>query len=215
MHGVRIDHPDGLYDPQQYFQRLQQHYVLYMAHRLRETNTMLQEFCEEGISTPRHCAGSGQQYGRSSPVTATLHGGQNSWRVRNTPEDWPVYGTSGYDFLNVLNGPFVDAEQRRIWTRLYRNWTQDPRPFAEVVHDAKYLPVQMSLSSEVYTLAHRPRPPGTAAPQLTDLTSNSLRRALQQIVACFPVHRSYISSDAITIRRPALCPTGGVPGAAP
>src|SRR5919201_1687067 len=37
VHGVRIDHPDGLYDPQQYLQRLQQHYVLGVAQRLRDT----------------------------------------------------------------------------------------------------------------------------------------------------------------------------------
>ena len=49
MHGVRIDHPDGLYDPQQYFQRLQ-HYVLCMAHRLRETDAAFQEFCDEEIT---------------------------------------------------------------------------------------------------------------------------------------------------------------------
>ena len=111
-------------------------------------------------------------------------------------DDWPVYGTSGYDFLNLLNGLFVDAEQRRTWTRLYRDWTQDLRPFAEVVYGAKYLIMQMSLSSEVYMLAHRldrlAQHRGSR-----DLTFNSLRRALQQIIACFPVYRSYITSDAI------------------
>ena len=42
-------------------------------------------------------------------------------------EDWPVYGTSGYDFLNLLNGLFVDASNRQALTRFYRDWTQDAR----------------------------------------------------------------------------------------
>jgi (1->4)-alpha-D-glucan 1-alpha-D-glucosylmutase len=112
-------------------------------------------------------------------------------------EDWPVYGTSGYDVLNVLNGLFVDAAQRRTWTHLYRDWIQDPRPFAEVVYDAKYLIMQMSLSSEVYMLAHRLDRLAQQHRGSQDLTFNSLRRALQQIIACFPVYRSYITGDPI------------------
>src|SRR5205823_10448440 len=50
VHGVRIDHPDGLYDPQQYLQRLQQHYVLHMAHRLRETDATFQDLCDEELT---------------------------------------------------------------------------------------------------------------------------------------------------------------------
>ena len=199
VHGVRIDHPDGLYDPQQYFQRLQQHYVLHMAHRLRETDATFREFCEEEITTLLGTAlaqasntAEAVLYRPLYMVVEKILGAYETLR-----EDWPVYGTSGYDFLNVLNGLFVDAEQRRTWTRLYRDWTQDPRPFAEVVYDAKYLIMQMSLSSEVYTLAHRLDRLAQQHRSSRDLTFNSLRRALQQIIACFPVYRSYISSDAL------------------
>src|SRR6266581_3738613 len=199
VHGVRIDHPDGLYDPQQYFQRLQQHYVLGMAHRLCETDATFQELGEEEITALLDTA-----LGQASKTTeAVLYrplyimvekilGAYETLR-----EDWPIYGTSGYDFLNVLNGLFVDAEQRRTWTRLYREWTQDPRPFAEIVYDAKYLIMQMSLSSEVYMLAHRLDRLAQQHRGSRDLTFNSLRRALQHIIACFPVYRSYITSDAL------------------
>ena len=97
----------------------------------------------------------------------------------------------------MLNGLFVDAEQRRTWTRLYREWTQDPRPFADVVYDAKYLIMQMSLASEVERLAHRLDRLAQQHRSSRDFTLNSLRRALRQIIACFPVYRSYITSDAI------------------
>ena len=43
VHGVRIDHPDGLYDPQQYLERLQHHYVLSMAHGVLDTHAAVQD----------------------------------------------------------------------------------------------------------------------------------------------------------------------------
>ncbi len=199
VHGVRIDHPDGLYDPQQYFQRLQQHYVLGMAHRLCETDATFQELCEEEITALLDTALAQASKTTEAVLYRPLYimvekilGAYETLR-----EDWPIYGTSGYDFLNVLNGLFVDAEQRRTWTRLYREWTQDPRPFAEIVYDAKYLIMQMSLSSEVYMLAHRLDRLAQQHRGSRDLTFNSLRRALQHIIACFPVYRSYITSDAL------------------
>jgi (1->4)-alpha-D-glucan 1-alpha-D-glucosylmutase len=199
VHGVRIDHPDGLYDPQQYFQRLQQHYVLHMAHRLRETDATFQDLGEEEISalldTTLAQASKTAEAVLYRPLYIVVEKILGTYETLR--EDWPVYGTSGYDFLNVLNGLFVDAEQRRTWTRLYREWTQDPRPFAEVVYDAKYLIMQMSLSSEVYMLAYRLDRLAQQHRGSQDLTFNSLRRALQQIIACFPVYRSYITSDAI------------------
>ena len=199
VHGVRIDHPDGLYDPQQYFERLQRYYVLHMAHRLRETDATFQELPEEEIPALLDTA-----LAQASPtaeavldrplyvVVEKILGAYETLR-----EDWPVYGTSGYDFLNVLNGLFIAAEQRRTWSRLYREWAQDPRPFADVVYDAKYLIMQLSLSSEVYMLAHRLDRLAQRHRGSRDFTFNSLRRALQQIIACFPVYRSYITGDAL------------------
>src|SRR5204862_7908770 len=112
-------------------------------------------------------------------------------------EGWPVYGTSGYGFLHLLNGLFVDAQQRRAWTRLYCDWIQGPRPSADVVYDAKRLIMQMSLSSEVHMLAYHRDRLAQKHRWSRDLTFNSLRRALEQVIACFPVYRSYIASDEL------------------
>ena len=129
-------------------------------------------------------------------------------------EDWPVDGTSGYDFLNVLNGLFVATEHRQAFTRLYRDWTQDPRPFAEVVYDAKRLIMQVSLASEVHMLAHQLDRLAQQHRRSRDFTFNSLRYALQEVIACFPVYRSYITTDDIHPDDRALCPAGRGPGAA-
>jgi (1->4)-alpha-D-glucan 1-alpha-D-glucosylmutase len=110
-------------------------------------------------------------------------------------QEWPVHGTSGYDFLNVLNGLFVDAEKRDAFTRLYRDWTQDSRSFAEVVYDAKRLIMQVSLASEVYTLVYQLDRLAQRHRRSRDFTFSRLRYALQEVIAYFPVYRSYITTD--------------------
>ena len=112
-------------------------------------------------------------------------------------EDWPVYGTSGYDFLNVLNGLFIDATQRGALTRIYREWTQDPRSFTDVVYDAKRFIMQVSLSSEVHMLAYQLDRLAQKHRRSRDFTFNSLRHTLQEVIACFPVYRSYIATDEL------------------
>src|SRR5256712_7503263 len=170
-----------------------------MAHRRSETDATFQELGEEEITalldTALAQASTTTEAVLYRPLYIVVEKILGAYETLR--EDWPVYGTSGYDFLNVLNGLFVDAEQRRTWTRLYREWTQDPRPFAEIVYGAKYLIMQMSLSSEVYMLAHRLDRLAQQHRGSRDLTFNSLRRALQHIIACFPVYRSYITSDAL------------------
>jgi (1->4)-alpha-D-glucan 1-alpha-D-glucosylmutase len=199
VHGVRIDHPDGLYDPQQYLQRLQQHYVLSMAHRLLDTHAAFQASGEQELET-QLCAALAQDNHVGGEdlrrplyvVVEKILGVRESLR-----EDWPVYGTSGYDFLNALNGLFVDAQNRTAFTRFYRDWTQDARTFAEVVCDAKRVIMQVSLSNDVHMLAYQLDRLAQQHRRSRDFTFNSLRHALQEVIAYFPVYRSYITSEAL------------------
>jgi (1->4)-alpha-D-glucan 1-alpha-D-glucosylmutase len=155
VQGLRIDHPDGLYDPQQYLERLQHHYVRGVARRRLATDPAYQGVAEPDVEALLDAALSPDD----DPTSAALHrplyvvvekilGAREALR-----ETWPVAGTSGYDFLNVLNGLFVAAEHQAAFTRVYRDWTQDPRPFPDVVYDAKRLIMQVSLASEVHMLA--------------------------------------------------------------
>jgi (1->4)-alpha-D-glucan 1-alpha-D-glucosylmutase len=199
VHGVRIDHPDGLYDPQQYLHRLQEHYLLSMARGLLKTDLTYQALSEQEIETLLSTA----IVQASGPVAAVLR--QPLYIVvekilgpRETlRQDWPVAGTSGYAFLNMLNGLFVDAEQRWALTRFYRDWTQDSRTFADVVYYAKRLIMQVSLASEVHMLAYQLDRLAQKHRWSRDFTLNSLRRALQEVIACFPVYRSYITGDEL------------------
>jgi (1->4)-alpha-D-glucan 1-alpha-D-glucosylmutase len=198
-HGVRIDHPDGLYDPRQYLERLQQHYLCAVARQRLATEAAASGLAEPDIEALLDTAflqpdGTGAE-GDSRPLYVVV---EKILGVREAlREDWPVDGTSGYDFLNLVNGLFVDPEKRGALTRLYRDWTQDPRPFAEVVYDAKRLIMQVSLASEVHMLTYQLDRLAQRHRRSRDFTLTSLRHALQEVIACFPVYRSYIVSEAI------------------
>jgi (1->4)-alpha-D-glucan 1-alpha-D-glucosylmutase len=199
VQGVRIDHPDGLYDPQQYLQRLQQHYVISMAHRVPDTHAAFQAVGEQELET-QLCAALAEDnhVGEEAfqrplyVVVEKILGVRESLR-----DDWPVYGTSGYDFLNVLNGLFVDIQSRTAFTRLYRDWTKDARTFAEVVYDAKRVIMHVSLSNDVHMLAYQLDRLAQQHRRSRDFTFNSLRYALQEVIVYFPVYRSYITGEAL------------------
>jgi (1->4)-alpha-D-glucan 1-alpha-D-glucosylmutase len=196
VHGVRIDHPDGLYDPEGYFRRLQQEYVRSVAARLVETDSAHQAHVGRDVEALLSENGTGELPKQLRHalyiVVEKILGVDEALR-----QDWAVYGTSGYDFLNVLNGLFIASENQPAFTRLYREWTDDPRSFADVVYDSKRLIMQVSLSSELHMLAHQLDRLAQKNRRSRDFTFNSLRYALQEVIACFPVYRSYITSEDI------------------
>ena len=71
------------------------------------------------------------------------------------PEDWPVQGTTGYEFLNALNGLFVDGSHVTHFSRLYQRWSGMDPSFRPYVYEKKMLILQVTLSSELQVLAHQ------------------------------------------------------------
>ena len=62
--------------------------------------------------------------------------------------DWPVHGTSRYEFLNQLNGLFVDAANAEAFTRLYHGWVGHDTSFEEIADEKKFLILQVALSKD-------------------------------------------------------------------
>jgi (1->4)-alpha-D-glucan 1-alpha-D-glucosylmutase len=116
------------------------------------------------------------------------------------PEDWPVFGTTGYDFLRALNNLFVEKDNASAFDRIYRSWMGHDVSFPELVYQKKYLTLQVSLSSELQVLATQLDRLSEANRWSRDFTLNSLRRALREIIACFGVYRSYITGRDIQPR---------------
>ena len=160
--GLRIDHPDGLYDPKQYFERVQG--------------------SEE------------KDAGRSYYLVAEkiLTGDEQ------LPETWPIHGTTGYNFSNLVNGLFVDPASERKLDRVYRAFTGRHASYKELVYQCKKLVMDQLLNSELNVLANYLSRIALADRHTCDFTLKSLRDALIEIIACFPVYRTYVTGQAVS-----------------
>jgi len=159
--GLRVDHPDGLYDPKQYFERVQ---------------------------------GADGKGGRSYYLVAEkiLTGNEQ------LPETWPIHGTTGYNFSNLVNGLFVDPDSERKLDRVYRAFIGLHPNFKELVYQCKKLVMDQLLNSELNVLANHLSRIALADRHTCDFTLKSLRDALIEIVACFPVYRTYVTEQAVS-----------------
>ena len=163
--GLRVDHPDGLYAPAEYFRRLQ-------------------EGCARAL---------GGERGDDFYVVAEkiLAPGEH------LPEGWATAGTTGYEFLNLVNGIFVDRAQARALEQVYARTIRVRPPFAEVVYACKRLIMETSMASEVNMLGHRLNRISEKHRSSRDFTLGSLTTALREIIAAFPVYRTYIGESTV------------------
>jgi (1->4)-alpha-D-glucan 1-alpha-D-glucosylmutase len=198
--GLRIDHPDGLYNPQQYLQRLQQHYVLECARALFTAEPAYRDVPWEEVEKPllQEIIKESQQES-ASPLRRPLYVVVE--KILGTgeplPDNWPVYGMTGYEFLKAVNGLFVDHNQDAACSRIYQRWTRSNTAFRDLVYQKKFLILQVSLAGEMHMLGHQLDRLAQKHRWSRDFTMNSLRHALRQVIACFPVYRSYISEAGI------------------
>ena len=154
LDGVRVDHPDGLRDPLEYFRRL------------------------------RECAPDAWIVGEK-----ILEPGE--W-LRT---EWPIEGTSGYDFLNLALGTIIDSEGLRKLGRHYEELTGDRQPFPSVAHDKKINVSQEALGSDVNRLANLFVEVCETHREQRDFTRAEIRRAIREVAACFSVYRTYVVPD--------------------
>ena len=111
------------------------------------------------------------------------------------PGDWPVYGTTGYRFANMATGLFVDRAGEQQFDRVYRAFTRERIEYDDLAYGAKRAIMKSALASELTVLANRLSRIARADRHTRDFTLNALREALAEVVACFPVYRTYISGE--------------------
>ncbi len=111
------------------------------------------------------------------------------------PQDWPVQGTTGYDFLNLAGGIFIDPKGMQGLAALYSEITSIKDDFTSLVQACKHQVISHSLGSELNRLSalfvaicerHR---------RHRDYTREDLHQVLMQVAAAFPVYRSYVRSE--------------------
>jgi (1->4)-alpha-D-glucan 1-alpha-D-glucosylmutase len=156
--GLRIDHIDGLRDPQRYLERLRE--------QAPEAWIVV-----EKILAPDE----------------------------RMPETWPVQGTSGYDFLNAVLGIFVDPEAEEPLTEFYAEFTGEWIEFARELRDKKLLVLHTGLASEVFRLALLLLSISEKHWRYRDYTIEELREILSELIADFPVYRSYARPEDVCV----------------
>ncbi len=198
--GLRIDHPDGLYDPRQYLERLQRRFVMELAKKAFDAGAVVGAPPWEEVR--ERLREELEKVGPQNPLWRPLYVVVE--KILGTgeplPEDWPVYGTSGYEFVNAVNDLFVDPENAAPFTRLYYDWGEIDPLFQVTVYQKKTLTLQVSLSSELQMLAFQLDRLAQKNRWSRDFTFHSLHHALREIVAYFPVYRSYISERGASDR---------------
>jgi (1->4)-alpha-D-glucan 1-alpha-D-glucosylmutase len=158
--GLRIDHPDGLFDPRDYLVTLQR-----MTMGLQRTEDFY--VLVEKILTG------------DEPL----------------PTEWPVAGTVGYEFLNKVNGLFVAPANEQKIDAVYRAFTGFRDAFEDLVYEKKRLILRSSLVSELTVLTTLLDRISERNRCSRDFTWGSLRDALREVIACFPVYRTYIEAE--------------------
>lgn len=108
------------------------------------------------------------------------------------PTHWPVQGTTGYDFMNYVNGLFCKGEFEREFTRIYTGFTGLGEPYEELVCEKKRLILGKHMAGDVDNLAHLMKVISSRDRYGSDITIYGLRRAVVEVMAQFPVYRTYI-----------------------
>ena len=108
--------------------------------------------------------------------------------------DWPIAGSTGYDFVNQVLALFVDPTAETAMTRLYRRLTGRSESFDEVLYASKKRIMQVNLASEMNVLARRFHRLSMSDWQTRDFTFKGMLTALEEAIAAFPVYRTYVSA---------------------
>ncbi|MBI2942987.1 MAG: malto-oligosyltrehalose synthase [Candidatus Wallbacteria bacterium] len=191
---LRIDHPDGLYDPGEYFHRLQTRTLISQcrcAHAEQPSAIPWTDLEQPlGLRCSRELAG----IPRSAALPLFIVVEKVLGRRERLPDGWCVSGTTGYDFLNAVNGIFVDREGAKGLDAAYTRFLGRRSDYQSIVRDSKKLILDSALASELQVLAHRLDCLSEAAPRTRDFTLGTLQAALAEVIAAFPVYRTYLPS---------------------
>jgi (1->4)-alpha-D-glucan 1-alpha-D-glucosylmutase len=199
VNGLRIDHPDGLFDPPTYFENLQAGYLKSIEDRRKEADGRLegQEVSDATESDRAHRLEIAEGTLRREPT----HG--NCGRLYVVAEkilahdeqldpEWPVCGTTGYEFLNRVNGLFIAEGGAEAIRGVYERFIGQHIPFRDVLYGGKRTILNFSMSSELHMLAWMLTRIAGRRRESRDFTYGTVRQALREVVASFPVYRTYV-----------------------
>jgi (1->4)-alpha-D-glucan 1-alpha-D-glucosylmutase len=185
--GLRIDHCDGMFNPRQYLIRLQ---LLYLASQCAGPAPR-QETAANGIERSVLDPVRGYDWSQSQGPLYTVV--EKILEPREyLPPEWPVRGTSGYDFVYLANGIFIQSANEKRFNLLYAQVLGHPADPDDIIYRSKLQVMQTALASEVYALTNLLSRIAASNRGARDFTDNLLETVLRHTIAAFPVYRTYI-----------------------
>ena len=163
--GLRIDHPDGLYLPRPYFVKLQNR-------------------CAEQLTIE-------PENGRAiyMAVEKILTGDEP------LRKDWPVHGTTGYEFTSQVAQVLVDETAEAAMTNAFRKFVGHSMHYGHLVYAKKRLVMRLALANDVNVLGNMVDRLSEQNRWFRDFTLQALVLAVRETIACFPVYRTYLEPD--------------------
>ena len=185
--GLRIDHCDGMFNPRQYLIRLQ---LLYLASQCAGPKPE-SETAANGIERSVLDQVRGYDWSAShGPLYVVV---EKILEPReHMPQEWPVHGTSGYDFVYFANNIFIQRDNMKAFSALYDRVLGHSTNPDLIIYRAKLQVMQNSLASEVHVLTNMLSKIAAADRHARDFTDNVLESVIRETIACFPVYRTYI-----------------------
>jgi (1->4)-alpha-D-glucan 1-alpha-D-glucosylmutase len=150
LDGVRIDHIDGLRDPEGYLERIKA--------KAPSAWVIVEKILQTGESLP---------------------------------PSWPVAGTTGYEFLNLVGSLFVDPAGEAPMTEIYERFVKTPSNFQDTAYEKKIYILYDKFQSEISRLVDLLAKICSAEWRFRDTRKEQLGALLNEVVACFPAYRTY------------------------
>jgi (1->4)-alpha-D-glucan 1-alpha-D-glucosylmutase len=166
--GLRIDHVDGLYNPKQYLTKLQEQYSAFANTDLVDSGLELYLIVEKILGEEE--------------------------KLRS---DWPVFGTTGYDFTTDVTQLLVDSTHSEQFSKIYRDYIERYVHFESLIYEKKKLVMDVSLASDIEALGHMLSDVSERDRLHRDFTIDSLSAVVRELIACFPVYRTYITAEGV------------------
>ncbi|GLI34983.1 malto-oligosyltrehalose synthase [Desulforhabdus amnigena] len=114
------------------------------------------------------------------------------------PPEWPVAGTTGYEFMNLVNGLFCQREHEKAFDKIYAAFIRDKIHFEKLLLEKKGTIIERFMLGDVDNLAHLMKRISSRDRAGCDITLYGLKRALYEMLRNFPVYRTYIGADSFS-----------------
>jgi (1->4)-alpha-D-glucan 1-alpha-D-glucosylmutase len=108
--------------------------------------------------------------------------------------DWPVAGTTGYEFIRHVTGLFVDPASEKRLTGIYAEFTGEPTDYGVVLREKQHLVLRDLFEAEVNWLTRLLVRAAAHYPRYREIDEDALRGVLIEVATCLPVYRTYVQA---------------------